>query len=128
MRISIYAGDRTELDKRFQEIMRNVKGNRSEFVKRAVVEHCSTEKERSEVDELRKRVEELEEMVRKEMKAVVVSGEKVMKPTLTVERQKTDWEELAEECRAFAKRTNLTSEEIEKIKADVRKRLNACSC
>lgn len=45
-----------------------------------------------------------------------------------VERQKTDWEELAEECRAFAKRTNLTSEEIEKIKADVRKRLNACGC
>lgn len=63
MRISIYAGDRTELDKRFQEIMRNVKGNRSEFVKRAVVEHCSSEEERSEVDELRKRVEELEKMV-----------------------------------------------------------------
>ena len=63
MRISIYAGDRTEIDKRFQEIMRNVKGNRSEFVKRAVVEHCSTEEEWSEVDELRKRVEELEKMV-----------------------------------------------------------------
>ena len=63
MRIPIYAGDRTELDKRFQKIMRNVKGNRSEFVKRAVVEHCSTEEERSEVDELRKRVEELEKMV-----------------------------------------------------------------
>jgi hypothetical protein len=52
MRISIYAGDRTELDKRFREIMRNVKGNRSEFVKRAVVEHCSTEEERSEVGQL----------------------------------------------------------------------------
>lgn len=63
MRIPIYAGDRTELDKRFQEIMRNVKGNRSEFVKRAVVENCSTEEERSGVDELRKRVEELEKMV-----------------------------------------------------------------
>ena len=66
MRIPIYAGNRTELDKRFQEIMRNVKGNRSEFVKRAVVERCSTEEERSEVDELRKRVEVLEEMVRKD--------------------------------------------------------------
>ena len=66
MRIPIYAGNRTELDKRFQEIMRNVKGNRSELVKRAVVEHCSTEEERSEVDELRKRVEVLEEMVRKD--------------------------------------------------------------
>jgi polyhydroxyalkanoate synthesis regulator phasin len=66
MRISIYAGYRTELDKRFQEVMRNVKGNRSEFIKRAVVKHCSTEEERSEVDELRKRVEELEEMVRKD--------------------------------------------------------------
>jgi polyhydroxyalkanoate synthesis regulator phasin len=63
MRISIYAGYRTELDKRFQEVMRNVKGNRSEFIKRVVVEHCSTEEERSEVDELRKRVEELEKMV-----------------------------------------------------------------
>ena len=63
MRIPIYAGDRTELDKRFQEIMRNVKENRSEFIKRAVVEYCSAEEERSEVDELRKRVEELEKMV-----------------------------------------------------------------
>lgn len=66
MRIPIYAGDRTELDKRFQEIMRNVKENRSEFIKRAVVEHCSAEEERSEVEELRRRVEELEEMVRRD--------------------------------------------------------------
>lgn len=66
MRIPIYAGDRTELDKRFQEIMRNVKGNRSEFIKRAVVEHCSAEEERSEVEALRQRIEELEEMVRRD--------------------------------------------------------------
>ena len=63
LRIPVYAGDRTELDRRFQEIMKNVKENRSEFIKRAVVEHCGTEEERSEVDELRKRVEELEKMV-----------------------------------------------------------------
>jgi polyhydroxyalkanoate synthesis regulator phasin len=66
MRIPIYAGDRTELDKRFQEIMRNVNENRSEFIKRAVVEHCSAEEERSEVEGLRRRVEELEEMVRRD--------------------------------------------------------------
>jgi len=66
MRIPIYAGDRTELDKRFQEIMREVKGNRSEFVKRAVVEYCRAEEEQSEIEALRRRVEELEEMVRRD--------------------------------------------------------------
>jgi polyhydroxyalkanoate synthesis regulator phasin len=66
MRIPIYAGDRTELDKRFQEIMRGVKGNRSEFVKRAVVEYCRAEEEQSEIEALRRRVEELEEMVRRD--------------------------------------------------------------
>lgn len=65
MRIPIYAGERTELDKRFQAIMKNVKGNRSEFVKRAVVEHCRAEEERSEVEELRRRVEELERTSRR---------------------------------------------------------------
>ena len=66
MRIPIYAGDRTELDKRFQEIMREVKGNRSEFIKRAVVEYCRAEEEQSEIEALRRRVEELEEMVRRD--------------------------------------------------------------
>ncbi len=45
-----------------------------------------------------------------------------------IKNQKTDWEELAEECNAFAKRTNLTSNEVDKIVTDVRKRLNACGC
>ena len=66
MRIPIYAGDRTELDKRFQEIMREVKGNRSEFIKRAVVEYCRAEEEQSEIEALRQRIEELEEMVRRD--------------------------------------------------------------
>ena len=58
------------------------------------------------------------------MKTVVVSTGRVMKPArMVATKQKTDWEELAEECRAFAKRTNLTFKELEEIKADVRKRL-----
>lgn len=62
------------------------------------------------------------------MKAVTMPGSGVVEPAKAATKPKTDWEELAEECRAFAKKTNLTHEEIEKIKVDVRKRLNACGC
>ena len=43
-RITLYAGDRTELDIRFQKVIQKVKGNRSEFIKRAVVEYCALKK------------------------------------------------------------------------------------
>jgi len=62
-RITLYAGDRTELDIRFQKVIQKVKGNRSEFIKRAVVEYCRIEEEQSEIEELRRRVEELERMI-----------------------------------------------------------------
>lgn len=62
-RITLYVGDRTELDIRFQKVIRKVKGNRSEFIKRAVVEYCRIEEEQSEIEELRRRVEELERMI-----------------------------------------------------------------
>ena len=62
-RITLYAGDRTELDIRFQKVIRKVKGNRSELIKRAVVEYCRIEEEQSEIEELRRRVEELERMM-----------------------------------------------------------------
>ena len=62
-RITLYAGDRTELDIRFQKVIRRVKGNRSEFIKHAVVEYCRIEEEQSEIEELRRRVEELERMI-----------------------------------------------------------------
>jgi metal-responsive CopG/Arc/MetJ family transcriptional regulator len=62
-RITLYAGDRTELDIRFQKVIRKVKGNRSELIKRAVVEYCRIEEEQSEIEELRRRVEELERMI-----------------------------------------------------------------
>ena len=44
-RITLYAGNRTELDIRFQKVIQKVKGNRSEFIKRAVVEYCRIEEE-----------------------------------------------------------------------------------
>ena len=40
-----------------------------------------------------------------------------------LEQRHDDWEELAEECRAFVEENNITSEEIEEIKTEARKAL-----